>query len=357
MEFALSEEQVELASTLRTLLAKRADSGAVRAAAESGDGYDRALWELLCEQIGAAALAVPEEHDGAGFSVFETLVVLDELGRSLAPSPLLASLVTSEALLASGDADACARLLPRIAAGEVATLAWAGVRGPGRTEPVHADGDTLTGTVTDVLFGDSAEVLLVAARTDDGVALFEVDPAAAGLTRTHTPAMDTTQRLATLVLDGCPATLVAADATGALARAHLVGTVGVAALQVGCGQRALDMTVAYSKERVQFGRPIGSFQALKHRMADMLVLVETSRSISWAAAYAVSVGNDDAVRLAASAGSYCSDALSQIASDTVQLHGGIAITWEHDAQMVFKRAHALGQLFGQAHEHRRAVLA
>ncbi len=107
----------------------------------SEDGYDRALWELLCEQIGAAALAVPEEHDGAGFSVFETLIVLDELGRSLAPSPLLASLVTSEALLATGDADACARLLPRIAAGEVATLAWAGVRGPGRAEPVRADGD------------------------------------------------------------------------------------------------------------------------------------------------------------------------------------------------------------------------
>ena len=158
-----------------------------------------------------------------------------------------------------------------------------------------------------MLLGDQADVLLVAARTDDGVGLFEVDPAR--VTRTHTPAMDTTLRLATLRLDGCPGTPVATDAAAALARAHLVGTVAVAALQVGCAQRALDMTVAYSLERVQFGRQIGSFQALKHRMADMLVRVETSRSISWAAAHAVSVSNADADRLAAVAGSYCADAL------------------------------------------------
>ena len=147
-----------------------------------------------------------------------------------------------------------------------------------------------------------------------------------------------------------------ADASAALARARLVGTVGVAALQVGCAQRALEMTVAYSKERVQFGRQIGSFQALKHRMADMLVLVEMSRSAFWAAAYELSVAGPEAERLAAVVGSYCSDSLAKIASETVQLHGGIAITWEHDAQLVFKRAHALGQLFGQAHQHRRQLL-
>ncbi|NYD56416.1 hypothetical protein BKA08_000654 [Nocardioides marinisabuli] len=356
MELGLSEEQTELAATLRALLARRADSGAVRAAADSPAGHDPALWQVLCEQVGVAALAVPEEHDGAGASAFETCVVLEELGRCLAPSPLLASLVVAETLLASGSAEACARLLPRVAAGEVATLAWAGLTGPGRTEPVRAVGSRLSGTVGPVLLGDVAEVLLVAARTEEGVALFEVDPATTGLTRTRTPAMDTTQRLATLGLDDVEATPVVADATAALARAHLVGTVGVAALQVGGAQRGLDMTVAYSKERVQFGRPIGSFQALKHRMADMLVLVETARSIAWAAAYAVSVGAPDAPRLAASAGSWCSDALEQVAAETVQMHGGIAITWEHDAQLLFKRAHALGQLFGQAHEHRRAVL-
>ena len=354
MEFRLSEEQEQLASTMRSLLAKHSDSAAVRAAMDSEGGYDPPLWELLCEQIGVAALAVPEKYGGAGFSVFETLVVLDELGRSLAPSPLLATLVAGEALLSAGDDETCARLLPRIAAGEIATIAWSGTRGPGLEEPVRARGTTLTGTVTDVLSGDLAEVLLVAARTETGVALFEVDPAA--VTRTWTPAMDTTLRLATLSLENTPATLVIADASTVLARARLVGTVGVAALQVGCAQRGLEMTVAYAKERQQFGRPIGSFQALKHRMADMLVLVEMSRSAFWAAAYALSVASPDAERLAAVAGSYCSDSLTKIASETVQLHGGIAITWEHDAQLVLKRAHALGQLFGQAHQHRRQLL-
>ncbi len=354
MDFSLSEEQQELASTLRSLLDKRADSAAVRAATETEHGYDEGLWSLLCEQIGAAALAVPEEYDGAGFSLFETLVVLDELGRSLAPSPLLASVVAAEALLSAGDEETCRRLLPRIAAGEVATLAWSGVHGPGSSEPVGYDGATLSGNVPDVLFGDAAQVLLVAAQTDSGVALLEVDQLDR-VTRHSNPAMDTTQRLATLTFEDCPATLITSDASAALIRAHLVGTVSVAALQVGCAQRALDMTVAYSQERVQFGRPIGSFQALKHRMADLLVLVETSRSIFWAAAHAVSVSAPEAEKLTAVAGSYCADALAQVAGETVQLHGGIAITWEHDAQLVFKRAHALGQLFGSSRQHRREL--
>ena len=137
--------------------------------------------------------------------------------------------------------------------------------------------------------------------------------------------------------------------------AELVGAVGVAALQAGLAARALEMTVDYSKTRVQFGRPIGSFQALKHRMADMLVLVEMCRSASWAASYALSIHADNTEQLAHIAKSYCSDALDQIAAETVQLHGGIAITWEHDAQLVFKRAHALSQLFGQAHAHRALI--
>ena len=167
MDFRPTEEQEQLASTLRSLLARHADSAAVRAAVDTATGHDPILWELLCQQIGAAALCIPEDYDGAGFSVLETCVVLDELGRSLAPSPLLATLVATEALLAAGDDATCERLLPRIASGVVATIAWSGPRGPGLAEPVHADGTALTGTVTDVLFGDVAEVLLVAARTRD----------------------------------------------------------------------------------------------------------------------------------------------------------------------------------------------
>ena len=352
MEFALSPEQTELAAMVRTLLARRADSAASRAASTSALGHDPELWSLLCEQVGVAALAVPEEYDGAGFSLFESLIVLEELGRSLAPSPLLATLVATEALLAGDDEAARARLLPRIAAGEIATLAWHGVDGPTatETETVSATDNHLTGTLRRVLDGDRADLLLVAAREGDAVALFEVDPSL--VVATWTPTMDQSIRLATLTFDDTPATRISGDATDALIRAGLVGAVGAAALQAGCAARGLEMTVAYSKERVQFGRPIGSFQALKHRMADMLVELEMARSASWAASYAVATRAENAERLAHVAKSYCGDALALIAAETVQLHGGIAITWEHDAQLVFKRAHALGQLFGQAHQHR-----
>ncbi|GAB6984871.1 acyl-CoA dehydrogenase family protein [Nocardioides pyridinolyticus] len=315
MEFALSEEQQELAATVRALLAKRADPRVER--------YDEALWWTLCEQIGVAALAVPEEHGGFGASLFETAVVLEELGRSLAPTPLLSSLVTTEALLAGADEQAQARLLPRLAVGEVAAF-------------VDGDGP--------VLDGDLAAMVLLA--DDDG--LYEVT----GADTTWVPSMDQTIRLAR-VTGG--ERIRIGDGPAARERARLVGAVGCAALATGLAARALDMTVAYAQERVQFGRPIGSFQALKHRMADMLVLAEMARSASWAASYALATGADDAEELAHVAKSYCCDAASRVAGETIQLHGGIAITWEHDAHLVFKRAHALAQLFGAPHAHRAVV--
>ncbi|HEX5088141.1 MAG TPA: acyl-CoA dehydrogenase family protein [Nocardioides sp.] len=321
MELALSEEQQELAATVRALLARRADSAAARAAMESERGYDEALWQTLCDQVGVAALAIPEAYGGAGFSLLESMVVLEEVGRSLAPSPLLASLVAAEALLAGGTDEARRRLLPRIAAGEVAAFAVP-------DEPS--------------LFADRATVLLVA-----GGELVETADAAAWV-----PSMDQTLRLGVVPsAAGAPV----GDAAAARARASLVGAVGVAALSAGLAARALEMTVAYSKERVQFGRPIGSFQALKHRMADLLVLVEMSRSASWAASWALATEAPNAEQLAHVAKSYCSDALDRVAAETVQLHGGLAITWEHDAQLVFKRAHALGQLFGSARRHRALI--
>jgi alkylation response protein AidB-like acyl-CoA dehydrogenase len=320
MELAFSEEQQELAATVRSLLAKRADSAAVRSAMTSESGYDEPLWLTLCEQIGVAALAIPEKYGGAGFSLLESMIVLEEVGRSLAPSPLLSSLVTAEALLAGGTDEAMKELLPRIAGGEVAAF---GVQG----EPA--------------LFADQATVLVVA-----GESLLLAGEAGAWL-----PSMDQTLRLGSVPSEG----RAIGDAAAAGERAVLVGAVGVAALSTGLAARALEMTVAYAKERVQFGRPIGSFQALKHRMADLLVLVEMSRSASWAASYALSTGAPNAEELAHVAKSYCSDALDRVAAETVQLHGGIAITWEHDAQLVFKRAHALGQLYGRPHQHRALI--
>jgi alkylation response protein AidB-like acyl-CoA dehydrogenase len=317
MELALSEEQQELAATVRSLLDKRADPRVER--------YDADLWRTLCEQIGVAALAVPEEYDGFGATLVESCVALEELGRALVPTPMLSSVVTAGALLAGADEEARAGLLSRIAAGEVAA---------------YADGTDAT-----VLDGDLATVLVVA--TDDG--LFEVDPETTE--RTWTPTMDQTLRLARVRVDLAGATRIG-DAAPARERVALVGAVAVAALQVGTAARGLDMTVAYSRERVQFGRPIGSFQALKHRMADLLVLVEMARSAAWAASYAVAADACNAAQLAHVAKAYCGDALDRVAAETIQLHGGIAITWEHDAHLVFKRAHALGQLFGTARGHR-----
>ncbi len=341
MHFGLSEEQQELATTIRSLLAKRADSTAVRAAMASDAGYDEALWQTLCEQIGVAALAIPEEYDGAGFSLFESLVVLEELGRSLTPSPLLASVVAAAAIEASGDAEAAARLLPRIAAGEIATRAGLETA----TDPAAFE---------NVLFSAQAAIVLAIVETANGPVLHELDPHA--IKRIPTPAMDSATPLARIEVTGNPSQPIG-DGAAAATRARQVFQVAVAASQVGVAQRGLDMTVDYCKERVQFGRPIGSFQALKHRMADMLVAVETARSAAWAAGYAVSTQSPDAAMLAAVAASHCTEALDLVASETVQLHGGIAITWEHDAHLVFKRAHALRQLVGQPHRVRASLIS
>ena len=325
MEFALSEEQAELAATVRGLLDKRADPAAVRAASTSATGHDEALWATLCEQIGVAALAVPEEYDGVGASFFETAVVLEELGRSLAPSPLLATTVATQALLAGGTEKARTRLLPRIAAGEIATLA----RGEGP-----------------VLDGDRAAIVL-AVRGED---LVEVTGASA----TWVPSMDQSIRLARLDLADAGVAVVG-DGAAAAARAELVTAASAAALAVGLADRALRMTVAYTQERVQFGRPIGSFQALKHRMAEVFARTELARAASWAASYTLAEGGEDADFLTRAAVAAALEAAQLAAAECVQMHGGIAITWEHDAHLVLKRAHALAGLAGAAHVHRAAV--
>jgi len=335
MYFARTEEQDELAAIVRSLLDRHSDSAAVRAALESETGYDEALWQALCEQVGVAALAIPEEYDGFGASLVETATVLEELGRNLGPSPLLATAIATVAVLLHAGPEHRAELLPRIAAGEIATIAL----------------DTMTLNAV-VLDAPAAAIVL---RLQDGrlelLSTPEVEPVGAldqtiRLGRVTAKAKDTIGQL----LDDRPVRDIAAALTSAV--------------QVGTAQHGLDMTVAYSKERVQFGRRIGSFQALKHRMADMLVLVEASRSASWGATSAAAAYVSDPTgqnaellgRLAAVARSYCSDALDHVASETVQLHGGIAITWEHDAHLVFKRAHALSRLWEPAHVARARLL-
>ncbi|MCD4524126.1 acyl-CoA dehydrogenase family protein [Nocardioides sp. cx-173] len=363
MRFALTQEQEELAAAVRGLVERRAGTLDLRAAAASERGYDQELWSTLASQIGVAALAVPEEYGGAGFGLFETHVVLEQLGAALTPSPLLGSgVLAAQAVLVAAGPDDCARLVPGLAEGTtIGALAWADPAGRWRTDgsdvtATEDGGWTLTGTATLVLDGARADLLLAVADTGSGMGLFEVDPAAVGVTRTPTPALDLTLQLAEVRFEEAPATALSTDAGAALERLHAIAAVAVTALQVGGAQAALDRTVAHLQEREQFGRPLGSFQALKHRVADLLVAVETARSISWAGAWATSRDTPDLLLKASLAKAWCSEAFSTVAAEAVQLHGGIAITWEHDAQLYLKRAHATAQLFGAAHEHRARIL-
>lgn len=352
---AFTDEQLELRKTVKALLAKHADPGAVRRATESENGYDAALWDLLCQQVGVAALAIPEEFGGIGASAVESHLVLEELGRTLAPTPMLGSVVlAAQAILASGDTDACERLLPGIAEGtSVAALCWTDesgswdTTGAGVTAAASGSGFELTGSSHFVLDGSYADVLVVAATVDGAVALFEVDPAQDAVSRRRVPTMDTTRTLAVVEFAGAAARLLTADGANALERVREIACVALSAEQVGAAAQSLELTVEYTKSRVQFGRPIGSFQALKHRMADLYFQVETARSASYGAVRSLADGAPSAGADAAVAKVYCSEALQTVAADSIQLHGGIAITWEHDAQMYFKRAHGSAQLFGQ----------
>ena len=370
----LTEEQRDLRDAVRGLLARHAPAAA--AAPPGAPGWDRPLWQRLCGEIGVAGLAIPERYGGAGAGPAETHVVMAELGRTLAAVPLLGSAVlTAQALMAAGDDAACRRLLPGIAAGTaIAALAWtpqAGRWDPAeaafaatpRAAPPAAGGDAagwlLTGEAHYVLDGDVADVLVAAARTSAGTALFEVDPAGPGVSRAAAVTMDTTRRLAVVRLDGAPGTLIGSPGgRPALAQARDLACIALSAEQVGTAQRALELTVAYTKERVQFGRPIASFQALQHRLAHLHVLVESGWALSWAAAEAVAAGAaDPGLRAAdpglraAAAKAYCSETLQAVAAEMIQLHGAIGITWEHDAHRYLKRAHGAAQLFGSPADH------
>lgn len=345
-----TEEQDELRSVIRALLER-----------EQGP----AAWGPLAEQIGVAGLAVPEEYGGAGGGARDVQVVMEELGRCLSPVPFLgSSVLAAGALLASGDAAACARLLPPLAEGSsVGLLAWA-EQGSWEPDSVRADavpgpggGWHVTGTKEHVLDADGADLLLVAARTGAGVSLFEVPVEGAGARREPVVTMDQTRPQARWVLSGAEGRLVGTDGDGHRVLSHVrdLACVALAGEQTGAAGRCLELTVEHVLQRVQFGRPIGSFQAVKHRLADAYVLVESARSAALGAAFAADEDPAALPRLAAVAGSVCSEAFSAVAAEMIQLHGGIGITWEHDAHRYFKRAHGSSQLFGPAARHRERL--
>jgi len=355
VNLVLSEEQEELQATVRRFLADRSPMARVRELMATPDGGDRALWERMAGELGLPGLTVPEDYGGAGLGQVELSVVMEELGRALTPSPFLASAVlAASALLATDDEDAKRELLPGIAGGTtVATLAVAeagggwDLAGVGMRAALEDGAWTLTGAKTLVPDGATADLVLVAARAGDELGLFAVEGGAAGLTRTGLTTLDPTRRLARLELAATPARrLVSEDAAGALSHALDLAAVALAAEQLGGLQRCLDLSVDYAKNRYQFGRAIGSFQAIKHLCADMHVAMELARSAVRYAAWAADEAPDELPVAAALARAACSDAYFEVASNTIQVHGGIGFTWEHDAHLYFRRAKSSQLLLG-----------
>ena len=308
----MSEERELLRGTVAALVEKHASPEAVRQAMESERGFDESLWKLLCEQVGAAARVVPEELGGAGGELADAAVVLEELGKGLVPTPLLGTTLAELALLTAEQPDASA--LEELAAGtKIGTVAF----------------DTnfvISGDVADIVISAEGERLTLLSE----------------FTANRVDTMDPTRRLARIESQGDAE--IGADPGLADTAAILL-----AAEQIGAAARCLDLTVAYTKDRVQFGRPIGSFQALKHRMADLYVAVQSARAVVNDAVAEPSPTSAALARFSAS------EAFSKVVGEAVQMHGGIAITWEHDIQLYFKRAHGSAQLLGPPREHLRRL--
>jgi len=365
VNFAFSDEQEELRTIVRQFLEAKSPESAVREQMETEVGYDTEVWTQMAEQLGLQSLIIPEAYGGQGFGYVELTVVLEEMGRFLLCAPFFSTVVlATNTLLVAGDEQACASYLPGIADGStIATLALTEANGrwdeSGIEATATASGDawTITGEKMFVLDGHVANLILVAARTPAGVSLFAVDGDASGLTRTALPTMDQTRKQARLTFEGTPATLVGTDGAGweTLSTVLDLAAVGLAAEQVGGAQACLDMAVEYAKVRVQFGRPIGSFQAIKHKCADMLLEVESAKSAAYYAGWCASEMNDELPSVASLAKAYCSEAYFHAAAENIQIHGGIGFTWEHPAHLYFKRAKSSELLFGDPTYHRELL--
>ncbi|MFG2524955.1 acyl-CoA dehydrogenase family protein [Streptomyces sp. NPDC048527] len=365
MEWVYSEEQEELRSTVRRFLRDKVPGEEVRRVMETELGHDPAVWRQMADQIGLQGLAVPEEYGGAGFGLVELSVVLEEMGRTLLPAPYFASVaLAANVLLTSGDEAAKKDLLPGIASGDtIATLALAedgGSWDPGAVRmTARREGERylLTGHKNFVLDGHIADLVLVVARTDAGLSLFAVDGDLLGLSRTPLTTLDATRRQARLVFDALPGRLIGTDggAEPGLVKALDIAAALLACEQMGGAQHCLESAVEHAKERVQFGRVIGSFQAVKHKLADMFVDIELARSAAQYAVWQVAEDTDEAGAAAGVAKAYCSLAYWNTVVETVEAHGGIAFTWEHDTHLYYKRAKSTQVLLGDPVHHRELI--
>jgi len=371
VNFAFSEEQEELRRSVRRFLEDKSPATEVRRLMETTEGYDPKVWSQMGNELGLQSLHIPEAYGGQGFSFVELVVVLEEMGRALLCAPYFASVcLAANAILNAGTEEQKQALLPGIASGEtIATLAFTEPSGKwdanGITMEAVPDGSggyTLDGTKMFVLDGHTAGLIVVAARAagsggTEGISFFTVAGDAPGLTRTALPTMDQTRKQAKLEFSGVKAQLLGEAGAGWAALSKTLDQVAVclAAEQVGGAQKCLDMSVEYAKVRIQFGRPIGSFQAIKHKCADMLLEVESSKSAAYYAGWAAAEDNDELPVVASLAKSYCSEAYFHAAAENIQIHGGIGFTWEHDAHLYFKRAKSSEILFGDPTYHRELL--
>ena len=367
MDFGFSEEQEMLRESARGLLEKECPSTAVRRLMDDDRGYDADLWRKMAD-LGWTGLVVPEAYGGAGLSYVDLVLVLEEMGRVILPSPFIWTAMVAEAIKRAGSETLKQSLLTKIAAGDlIATIAWMEPSGlwnaDGITMPAHQSGDgfTLNGVKLFVNDAHISDYLLVAARTGgNGVTLFAIETARAGITVSPLKTMDATRKLSEVKFEGVKAG--AADVVGAigdgwktLAEVLDRGKVMIAAEMMGGAQKVLDITVEYAKVRAQFGRPIGSFQAVQHKCANMMIDVEGAKSAVYYAAWAVSNEVAEAPLAAALCKAAASDAYRRVSADGIQVHGGIGFTWDHDMHLYFKRAKSSEFTFGDATYNRELV--
>jgi alkylation response protein AidB-like acyl-CoA dehydrogenase len=362
MDFLFTDEQLELRAAVRGFLGRKSAEESVRRLMATDAGYDPAVWRQMSDQLGLQGMAVPEEYEGAGFGYLELGIVFEEMGRALLCAPYLSSVaLAAEALLRCADEAARKDLLPGLATGQrIGTLAL--LEQPGRWDEASVQtrarrsgaGWVLDGGKRHVPDGHIADLILVGARTPAGIGLFAVDGAAPGVTRVPVPTLDQTRKQAHLEFAGTPARLIGDEGDGGRVLRRVLDTAAVllAAEQAGGALRVVEMAAGYAGMRMQFGRPIGSFQAIKHLCADMLTEAEAARSAAYYGLWALAADSEDVPLAASLARVYCSAAYSKIAGDAIQVHGGIGFTWEHPAHLYFKRAKSAEVMFGTPAYHR-----
>jgi alkylation response protein AidB-like acyl-CoA dehydrogenase len=364
MDFGFSPEQEMLRDSVRKLLDAACPPSLARAMMADATAHPPALWRALAE-LGVLGVLVPAEQGGQGGSFLDLTVVLEEAGKSLVPEPFLATTLAQVAIARAATAAQCADVLPPLAAGErLAAFALPTDDGGGAdlvtsTVETDPDGWRIRGTVPFVLDAHVADTLVVPAHDENGVTLFAIDRTTAGVAVTEHRTVDLTRRLASLALDVRVPVSALLGSRGAAAPvvAHVLrhARAALAVEAVGVAQRALDLSVAYANERQQFGRPIGSFQAVKHKCVDMMVGVETARSLAYYAAWAVTENAPDVDEAVAMAKAYASDVATTVTSEAIQVHGGIGFTWEHDIHLYHRRALAIAAAFGSGVELRDRV--